>query len=264
MRYTHAIHCVGAAWELRCEDACLRIEEREAIEIAFGGDAPVIITCEHASNRMPSPWAWPEEDRWITDMHWAWDIGARDLTLALAEAMRAPAVLPRFSRLLVDPNRALHSDTLFRDVADGRTVHLNRQVAEEDAERRISGYYNQYHGAIEEQGASRPPGFLLSIHSYTPVYEGTLREVEIGVLHCGDQALAERWREVLAETGRDVRIDEPYAGAGGFMYSAERHSTAFGCATIELEFRHDILSDPAQLPGLVDVIRSALQRTGVI
>ena len=30
----------------------------------------LIITCEHASNRLPAPYSWPKEDEWIKNTHW--------------------------------------------------------------------------------------------------------------------------------------------------------------------------------------------------
>jgi len=66
---------------------------------------PIILTCEHASERMPEPFRFPEEDAWLVGTHWAYDLGAADLTRELADAIGAAAVLSRFSRLLIDPNR---------------------------------------------------------------------------------------------------------------------------------------------------------------
>ena len=87
----------------------------EAVEIYVGGagDAGVVLTCEHASNRLPEPWKWSERDQRLIDDHWAWDIGAADFSRELADRLGAVAVLARFTRLLVDANRPLDSDTLF-------------------------------------------------------------------------------------------------------------------------------------------------------
>jgi predicted N-formylglutamate amidohydrolase len=116
----------------------------------------LLLTCEHASQLMPSPWRWPDEDRRLLNTHWALDLGSEglcslnvcavracgvrvadtvvlwrplthaELTRELSAAVAAPAVIAQFSRLLVDANRPLDSPTLFRDVADGQPVHLNQ------------------------------------------------------------------------------------------------------------------------------------------
>ncbi len=90
-----------------------------AVEIVHGvGASGLVLSCEHASNRLPPPWRWPAEDDWLVASHWAWDPGAADITRSLASRLGIPAVLASFSRLLVDPNRRADHPTLFRKEAD--------------------------------------------------------------------------------------------------------------------------------------------------
>ena len=68
----------------------------EAFELREGARAaPLFVTCEHASERLPSAWSWPESDRRLLGTHWAYDLGARELALELAHALDASAVLSR-------------------------------------------------------------------------------------------------------------------------------------------------------------------------
>ena len=60
-----------------------------------GVRSKLILTCEHASQRIPAPWEWQEDDKQFMNTHWAIDIGARELTLELAERLQCPAVLAR-------------------------------------------------------------------------------------------------------------------------------------------------------------------------
>jgi hypothetical protein len=39
----------------------------------------LLLTCEHASQLMPSPWRWPDEDRRLLNTHWALDMGSEGL-----------------------------------------------------------------------------------------------------------------------------------------------------------------------------------------
>lgn len=80
----------------------------------------ILITCEHASNLLPPPYRWPRADEWLINSHWSHDIGAATLTKELAVRMGSVAVLSRFSRLLVDPNRPMSSSTLVRTTADNK------------------------------------------------------------------------------------------------------------------------------------------------
>lgn len=110
------------------------------------GGAPVLLSCEHASERLPAPWRWPAEDRWLAGTHWSHDLGAAPLTLALAERLGAGAVLSRFTRLLADPNRPEDSPTLFLARAEGREIALNRALA--DRTHRLA-YWRAYHDALD-------------------------------------------------------------------------------------------------------------------
>ncbi len=233
-----------------------------AVEILEGAhDADVVLTCEHASNVLPEPWDWPRADAWICDTHWAWDPGAADVTRHLAAALGAPAVLAGFTRLLIDPNRPLGHETLFRTFADGQPVRLNADLTEVERRARVQGFHVPYHHAVDEVLGRHPHAMVLSIHSFTPVYEdGPPRPMELGVLFDRDEALANAVAEALERQGWVVALNEPYSGRGGLMYSADRHATRHGREALEIEIRQDISTDPARHEHLVASIRHALSR----
>ena len=64
--------------------------------------------------------------------HIAYDIGARGVTLALARLLDAPALLTRFSRLVIDPNRGEDDPTLVMRLYDGTIIPANRHVTPEE------------------------------------------------------------------------------------------------------------------------------------
>jgi predicted N-formylglutamate amidohydrolase len=219
----------------------------EPVEIVAARDpsARLWLSCEHASNRLPAPWSWPVKDAWIRDTHWAYDMGARDLTLALCAATGAGAVLARFSRLLIDPNRPTDAPTLLRTHAEGRAIALNGDVDEAERAARL-GYWRAYHAAVDAALAGSSAPVLFAIHSFTPLYEGERRELDIGVLFDRDEALARRLAAHLAAADVGVvRLNEPYSGREGLIYAAQRHADALGRAAIEIEVRQDRLQDHA-------------------
>jgi predicted N-formylglutamate amidohydrolase len=234
----------------------------EAYEELLGSpDAAVVLSCEHASARLPQPWSWSEEDRWLPPLHWASDLGARALTLELAAALSASAVLARFTRLLVDPNRDPGHVDLFRRMADGKPVHLNQGIDESERARRMHGYYEPFHTALEQALARSRAPLLLSIHSFTPNYEGTVREVEIGVLFNHEEQHARALHAALAKHFDGVAENEPWSGKGGLMYCAETHAGRFGRVALELEVRQDRLEDAAYRARLVPVLSAFLERS---
>jgi predicted N-formylglutamate amidohydrolase len=230
--------------------------EGDAVEFIPASSArpAILLCCEHASNRLPPAWAWPEADQRLVEQHWAYDLGIADVTRQLAARLGAPAVLSRFSRLLIDPNRPLDSDTLFRDVADGEPVWLNTGLAADDARRRIDGYYEPYHRALGAMVEAFPGVHMLSLHSFTPEYEGQPRQVEVGVLFDEDEAWADVWCAGLSVHGWDTRRNEPWSGRNGLMFSVQRHASKFGRRAIELEFRQDHTTDERGAARIVDAL----------
>lgn len=227
----------------------------EAVERVVGArTAPVFLTCEHASQRLPAGWSWPEPDRRLLDTHWAYDLGARELALELAHALDASAVLARFTRLLVDPNRQEEHDDVFRALADGEPVLLNTGLDDSERERRLAGYHRPYHQAVDAALAAVDAPLLFSVHSFTPLYQGERREVELGVLFNRDEADALALGAALSRRFERVAYNEPWSGRMGLIYAAERHATAHGKLALELEVRQDLAVDPGYRARLVDAL----------
>ena len=84
-------------------------------------DSRWLMTCDHASNRVPEcvnggDLGLPDEDM---ARHIAYDIGAAGLARVLARDLGAPVILSDFSRLVVDPNRGEHDPTVLMKLYDG-------------------------------------------------------------------------------------------------------------------------------------------------
>ena len=70
------------------------------------------------------------------------DVATRENTLALARALGAPAILSRFSRIVIDPNRAEKDPTLVRRIYDRSVVEGNRSADAAEVQRRIDAYFS--------------------------------------------------------------------------------------------------------------------------
>jgi len=229
----------------------------DAAELIDGDfDGRLVFTCEHASAELPEPWTWPEQDQWLVDTHWASDIGAAAFTRRVAGLMNAPAVLSRFSRLLIDPNRPLFSDTLFRQNAEGRTVHLNEALLETERARRIDRFYEPYHAATSSMVERSRADTVFSIHTFTDDYEGEKRLLEIGVLFDHDEEPALQLVRHLADAGFHVAPNEPWSGKIGLAYSPVRHAREFGRCALEIEARQDLIVDESFAARLAEALAS--------
>lgn len=149
----------------------------------------LFLTCEHASNRLPEPYEWTPRDleSGITETHWAVDIGAETLTKELSHMLGARGIAARFCRLFCDANRAIGEETMFRASAENGQIvlDLNMDISESEKEYRVSKYYTPYHSTISAyvDSPAEPIDFVFSVHSFTPLYEGQKRVVEVGVLY---------------------------------------------------------------------------------
>ena len=241
-----------------------------AVEVAGAGApvrANVLMTCEHASKAIPAEWpeGFPEEDKWVVGMHWSIDLGAEDFARELATAVGGRAVIAKFSRLLCDCNRMLDSDTLFRAVADGKKLALNASVSAEEREKRLNLLYHPYHAALDaelDDPTVPPVKLIFSIHSFTDMYEGQKRELEVGVLCKEDDAIAVRMTDDLNARGFVTRVNEPWSGLQGFMYSADMHAQRIGAQPLMIEARQDLLVQPEWRAKLVSAVVDSLAAMG--
>ena len=205
----------------------------------------VVLTCEHAGSELPNPWSWPDEDFWLVRTHWVCDIGADAFTRRLATLLDAPAVLARFSRLLVDPNRPLDSDTLFRKEADGLPVRLNEAIDGIERARRLDDFYHPYHSAASTMVAKSSAEIVFGIHTFTPSYEDNSRNLEVGVLFDMDDELGDALVAHLQHAGFVAAPNEPYSGKEGLAFSPVLHAEEFGRHALEIEARQDLILDGA-------------------
>ena len=205
-----------------------------------------VVTCDHASNTVPPMVAGGCLGLPASEMarHIAYDIGAAGLSRHLADRLDAPAVLSRFSRLVIDPNRGEDDPTLLMQLYDGTIIPANRRLDAAERARRLDLFYRPYHGAVASVVTPRPVHApLVAVHSFTPQLRGRApRPWHVGILYSPRDTrfalpLIERLRRE-----RDLCIgdNEPYVGelAGD---SVERHALDHGRPNVLIELRHDLI-----------------------
>lgn len=215
------------------------------------GAGAALLLCDHASNRVPPEVAGGDLGLPPAEMarHIAYDVGAAGVTLELARLMDAPAILSRFSRLVIDPNRGEDDPTLVMRLYDGTIVPANRRIGPEEIARRLDAFHRPYHAAIEAAIDARLAGgrpvALVAIHSFTPRLNGrSPRPWQVSVLWRHDGRLAlPLLRRLRAEPDLVVGENEPYAGQlEGDTLS--RHGTRRGLRHVLIELRQDLIAAP--------------------
>lgn len=213
------------------------------------GDARFILLCDHASNALPDEYGTLGLSGHEYDRHIAWDIGAGEVTRALAERFSAPSVLAQYSRLLIDLNRGIDDPTLIMKISDGAIVPGNHPITEDEVQSRIDDYYLPYHGSvstlIDEALAKNQVPLLISIHSFTEKWKSRARPWHVGLLWDRDNRVVDPFIEEFSKDPSLVVGDnQPYSGelAGDTMYT---HGTLRGLPHVLIEIRQDLISSQA-------------------
>jgi predicted N-formylglutamate amidohydrolase len=248
-------------------------EDAESFCILPGrADAGLVVICDHAGNAFPPGYGTLGLPEAQLRRHIAYDIGAAQVTRELASALGAPAVMTRYSRLLIDPNRGADDPTLIMRLSDGAVIPGNRKLEEAERERRLALYYRPYHAAIDRVidrclAAGTAPA-LVSIHSFTESWKTSPRPWHIGILWDRDARLARPLLEAFyAEGGLIVGDNEPYTGQveGDCLW---QHGTRRGLANAIVEIRQDLIRDAAGQQAwaarLARVVATILQDTPAV
>ena len=223
--------------------------EAESFSVVPGcADAGLILLCDHAGNAFPPEYGTLGLPEAQLRRHIAYDIGAAAVTRAVAAALGVPALLTRFSRLLIDPNRGADDPTLIMRLSDGAVIPGNRHLDAAERERRTARYYRPYHeaieGVIERCTAAGAAPSIISIHSFTESWKGVPRPWHIGILWDRDTRLSAPMIDHFNADGSLIVGDnEPYKGSleGDCLW---QHATSRGLPNALIEIRQDLIRDP--------------------
>ena len=220
----------------------------EPVKIVNAGSrSPLVLVCDHASNHIPAAYGRLGVAPSELERHIAWDIGAAEVTRALAARLGTPAFLGAYSRLLVDLNRPFGVPTSMPVISEATRIPGNEGL--DDAERtlRRERMFEPFHAAIadflDRRGAVK--NLIVAIHSFTPIFLGVARPWHVGVLHEDGGELAQQFLAALrADRALVVGDNEPYRIDREGDYAIPVHGTDRGNPAVLLEIRHDLIDAP--------------------
>jgi predicted N-formylglutamate amidohydrolase len=224
-------------------------------------DSGALVICDHASNAIPPDYGTLGLGHEALERHIAYDIGAAEITRALAARLGTPAVLSTYSRLVIDPNRGMDDPTLVMRYSDGAIVPGNAYIDAAEIARRGARFWAPYRqeiaATVDAMIASGEPPAVISIHSFTDVWRGFARPWKIGVLWDRDERLPRPLiQALLAEpdlSADDVGDNEPYDGAlPGDTIDAI--ATTRGLANALIEIRQDLIAERTDAPSWAERI----------
>lgn len=214
------------------------------------GRGDILLVCEHASRLLPAAFGTMGLSEEALASHIAWDPGALAVSKLMARRLDAVLIHQRFSRLLYDCNRPPDSPGAIREVSEIYRIPANENLSDGEKAARAEAFYFPFQNRIADEIAARTARgqatVLVTVHSFTPVYFGKQRAVEIGILHDADSRLADRMLNAAADA-RLYRIErnEPYGPSDGVTHTLLLHAAPGGLLNVMIEIRNDLIADEA-------------------
>ena len=211
------------------------------------GESPFVLVADHAGNIMPRALRHLGIAEAECERHIALDIGIAGLGRLLADALDAMLIQQNYSRLVIDCNRPLDAATSISDISEHTPIPGNVGLSEGARAARAREIFWPYHQRIEAELDRRRqtgcPAALISLHSFTPVFEGATRPWHAGVLYNRDPRFAHHLMALLnAEESLFVGDNAPYIVSDVSDYTIPVHAERRGLHHVLIEIRQDLIA----------------------
>lgn len=214
------------------------------------GASCLLLTADHAGRAIPRRLGTLGLTADDLARHIAWDIGIAAVTERLSALLDATAVLQTYSRLVIDCNRDPSWPTAMPEVSELTAIPGNQGLSQADRKARVAAVFAPYHTRIatllDARQSARRQTVLVAMHSFTPVFKGERRDMQVGVLYNRDPRLALVLLDLLRrEGGLVVGDNAPYAITGTSDYGIPTHGEKRGLPHVEIEIRQDLIEGTA-------------------
>jgi predicted N-formylglutamate amidohydrolase len=184
-----------------------------------------VISCEHGGNRVPESYRslFRGGEKQLPT-HRGYDLGVLPLAERFARELDAPLYAATVTRLLVDLNRSIGSRTLFSAVT--------RDLDSEARQKILAQFYFPYRRAVAETVGniirSDHRVIHLSVHSFTPVFDGKVRNADVGLLYdparFAEKEFCRRWQRGIEQADSAIRVrrNYPYRGVSDSVVTSLR------------------------------------------
>ncbi len=233
------------------------------------GISPVIVVCEHASCFIPSELNSLGLDAESLKSHIAWDPGALAVAEGISNRLDAVLVASQVSRLVYDCNRPPGAQGAVPARSEIFDIPGNQNLGQAERNARISLVYEPFLANLASViAAADSPAVIVTIHSFTPIYNGKARDVELGILHDSDTRLADAMlMNTHWHTALDVRRNEPYGPEDGVTHTLRENAVAAGLHNVMIEIRNDLITTPREQDAMAATLSgwivSGLRELGV-
>jgi len=229
------------------------------------GESDIVLICEHASHRVPEQLHGLGLSDAQIKSHIGWDPGARNLPIGLSKSLNAPLIAACFSRLVYDCNRPPEAPSSMPHKTEVCEVPGNENISLDEKAARASEIYNPFHAAVSEvirhKRAQGVTPVIVTVHSFTPVFNGEPRAVEIGYLHGEDDRLSKALQNCSsARSKHDIRLNEPYAPKDGVLHTIDKHLENGTFPYVMIEVRNDLLTEKSSFPDILSLLSTSIPK----
>lgn len=223
----------------------------------------VVLTCEHAGNMIPVEFVELFQDgKKVLNSHRGYDVGTLDLFHRLQD-LADYSFFNTTSRLLVELNRSPGHRQLFSE--------FTKPLSNEVKQRIMQNYYFPYRDEIEQlihQEISSGEKLLhISVHSFTPVLKGKVRNTDIGLLFdpakAQEKDLVRIWKFNFGKMAPSLkmRFNYPYLGRANGFTTYLRKKNPKNYLGIELEVNQSFCENNRMGEKISNIIHNSLQET---
>lgn len=223
----------------------------------------LLVTCEHAVNAVPDAYSMLfDGHEALLQTHRGFDNGALFLATQLQTTLCCPLIAANATRLLIDCNRSLRHPHCFSEITALLSGVEKEQI--------IANYYQPYRELVINQIASFiNAGFIvwhLSIHSFTPVLDGLMRNADIAFLYDPkriiEKLLARDWQHTLKQSSDfKIRLNYPYRGnSDGFTTALRRQFSEYKYLGFEIEINQALAGCQEKLELIAELLHKSIKR----
>jgi len=225
-------------------------KESAALVENRSGKSDVILICEHAGKMLPECIGSLGVSDEVMGTHIGWDLGAAAVAREISRLLDSTLILQRYSRLVYDCNRSFDAMDAIVERSDDVVLPGNAGLDTGQRQHRFDVVYKPFYDSIkaivQDRMAAGAIPVIVTVHSFTPVYKGKQRDVELGILHDEDARLAD---SLLSSAGKQsdyqAARNEPYSAEDGVTHTLVTHGLNNRLLNAMLEIRNDLIADEA-------------------